>query len=235
MLQRYGIAALVQRRTSVKPSCLSLHQSFVKLNSEDWHTNREGSPPERAMDCDSWLLDYEKGSPQTKASPVKLVRFGEFEADLQRGELHRNGLRVEIRGQVMDLLRAFLERPGQLIKPHEFRNLLWSDDVHVNFEQSIYTTIKQLRQALGDSASRPRYIETRARRGYRFIAPVDIWWAPASNPLEMHRETRPGGSEFARWLRCWLRVPWVRFLLIGSGLAVGAWLLYALATSLLAR
>lgn len=164
-----------------------------------------------------------------ETSRVKLLRFGEFEADLLRGELRRNGMRMELRGQLMEMLRVFLERPGELITQEEFRKLLWPGNVNVDFGQSVYTAVKQLREVLGDSANRPRYIETRARRGYRFIAPVDVWRAPAAEPLEIQLgEDARHSSMITKWLRGCLCIPraWVGFLLLALG--AGFWFLYHL-------
>lgn len=165
----------------------------------------------------------------TETSQTKLLRFGEFEADLLRGELRRNGMRIELRGQLMEMLRVFLERPGELITQEEFRKLLWPGNVNVGFEQSVYTAVKQLREVLGDSASRPRYIETRARRGYRFIAPVNVWRVPAAEPLEIQLgEDARHSSIFTKWLRGCLCIPrgWAVLLLLAMG--AGFWLVYRL-------
>lgn len=146
----------------------------------------------------------------------KFLRFGDFEANLQAHTLFRNGIPVELRGQLREMLWVFLERPGEVITQEEFRKLLWPADVNLNFEQSVYTAVKHLRDALGDSASRPQYIETRSRRGYRFIAPVTV--RPDSMPDVQIPEVvvsqgQPEGV--ADWLRGCLCIPrgWLVFLL----------------------
>ena len=100
------------------------------------------------------------------------VRFGTFELDLDSGELRRSGVKLKLQEQPFRLLAMLLERPGEVVTREEVRERLWSADTFVDFDHSLNTAIKKLRQALGDSAENPRFIETLARRGYRFIAPV---------------------------------------------------------------
>lgn len=165
------------------------------------------------------------GESLTEISATKLVRFSEFEVDLQLGELRRNGIRVELRGQLLEVLRVFLERPGELITLDEFRKRLWPANVNVSFDQSVYTAVKQLREALGDSASRPRYIETRARRGYRFIAPVVPWQSSPAAASSIQREATPDLSRRFGWLRGCLCIPWTWVAFILLVLGAGAWFL----------
>ena len=178
---------------------------------------------------DRFLGDSQIDESGAGAGGERLLRFGEFEADLQRGVLHRNGIRVDLRGQLMDMLRIFLERPGEVITQEEFRKLLWPEDVHLSFEQGVYTAIKDLREALGDSASRPRYIETRARRGYRLIAPVRVWRAPAVESIEKQPATDPRNEgRIGKWLRGCLCISrgWLAFLLLAA--LAGLWFLLRL-------
>ena len=107
------------------------------------------------------------------------VRFGTFEADLESGELRRHGTRLKLQDQPFQLLAMFLERPGEVVTREAVRERLWPADTFVDFDHSLNSAIKKLRQALGDSAENPRFVETLARRGYRFIAPVGPV-APAS-------------------------------------------------------
>ncbi len=178
---------------------------------------------------DQTLRDSESCGPSVETGGERLLRFGEFEADLQQGVLRRNGIRVDLRGQLMDMLRIFLERPGEVITQEEFRRLLWPENVHLSFEQSVYTAIKDLREVLGDSASRPRYIETRARRGYRFIAPVQVWRTPAVEPIALQPARTQGAGRFRKWLLGCLCIPrgWLGlFLLVALALF---WLLFRFA------
>ncbi|HTW32310.1 MAG TPA: winged helix-turn-helix domain-containing protein [Candidatus Sulfotelmatobacter sp.] len=103
----------------------------------------------------------------------RLFRFGIFEADSHTGELRKQGRRVPLQGQPFDILLMLLDRPGELVSRTEIRERLWPDGTFVDFDHSLNTAINKLRDVLGDSAASPRFIETLARRGYRFIAPVD--------------------------------------------------------------
>jgi cholera toxin transcriptional activator len=101
------------------------------------------------------------------------VRFGPFEADLRTGELWRDGARVRVQEQPFQVLAVLLERPGDLVTREDLRQRLWPADTFVDFDHSLNTAINKLRDTLDDSANQPRYIETLARRGYRFIGTVD--------------------------------------------------------------
>src|SRR5215510_4277775 len=109
-----------------------------------------------------------------------LIRFGIFEVELQAGELRRNGFKVKLQEQPFQVLVMLLERPGELVTREELRRRLWSADTFVDFDHSLNAAIKRLRDALGESAETPVFIETLARRGYRFIAPVDGSPAPST-------------------------------------------------------
>ena len=100
------------------------------------------------------------------------IRFGAFEADLRSGELRRNGGRVKLQEQPFQILVMLLERPGEVVTREELRLRLWPGDTFVDFDHGLNTAINKLRAALDDRADNPRFIETLARRGYRFIAPV---------------------------------------------------------------
>jgi DNA-binding winged helix-turn-helix (wHTH) protein len=100
----------------------------------------------------------------------KVVRFGEFEADLQAGSLSKQGVKVHLRHQLFTALSILLERPGEVVTREELQKRLWPGGVFVDFEIDLNTIIARLREALGDSADHPRYIETLPKRGYRFLA-----------------------------------------------------------------
>jgi TolB-like protein/DNA-binding winged helix-turn-helix (wHTH) protein/Tfp pilus assembly protein PilF len=102
------------------------------------------------------------------------VHFGVFEADLRRGELRKRGLKLKLHGQPFQILAMLLKRPGELVRREEIRERLWPRNTFVDFEHSVNTSIKRLREVLGDNATSPRFIETLPRQGYRFIAPVEI-------------------------------------------------------------
>ena len=101
------------------------------------------------------------------------VRFGVFEVDLQAGELRRQGVRVKLQEQPFQLLVMLLERPGQSVTREELQKKLWPADTFVDFERGLNRAVNKLREALGDDADSPRFVETLPRRGYRFIVPVE--------------------------------------------------------------
>lgn len=98
--------------------------------------------------------------------------FGVYEADAKSGELRKNGIKIKLQEQPFQILTMLLERPGEVITREELRLRVWPADTFVDFDHGLNTAINKLREALGDSASNPRFVETLARRGYRFIAPV---------------------------------------------------------------
>lgn len=109
-----------------------------------------------------------------------LVRFGCFEVDLAAGQLRKRGIRIGLRDQPFQVLASLLEHPGQVVTRDDLRRRLWSDDVFVDFDNSLNIAIARLRTVLGDSAEHPRFIETLPKRGYRFLATV----TEAASPLE---------------------------------------------------
>jgi len=100
------------------------------------------------------------------------IRFGIFEVDPNSGELRRNGVRVKLQEQPYQVLMTLLEHPGDVVTREELRTRLWAEDTYVDFDHSLNAAVRRLRDALGDSAENPRFVETVARRGYRFLAPV---------------------------------------------------------------
>jgi DNA-binding winged helix-turn-helix (wHTH) protein/Tol biopolymer transport system component len=101
------------------------------------------------------------------------IRFGEFTADLESRELYRDGTRVKLQGQPFEVLALLLKRQGRIVTREEFRRQLWPSDTFVDFEHGLNAAVNRLREALGDSADTPRFIETLPRRGYRFVALVN--------------------------------------------------------------
>src|SRR2546427_2577932 len=101
-----------------------------------------------------------------------ILRFGVFEVDVRSGELRKQGVRIKLQEQPFHVLAVLLQRPGEVVTREELRNQNWPADTFVDFDNSLNTAINKLREALGDSADSPRFIETLPRRGYRFIAPV---------------------------------------------------------------
>jgi DNA-binding winged helix-turn-helix (wHTH) protein len=101
-----------------------------------------------------------------------LVRFAAFELNLRTGELRKSGVRLNLSDQPFQVLRALVDRPGDLVTREELRQRLWAAETFVDFERGLNAAVRRLREALGDSADVPRFVEALPRRGYRFIAPV---------------------------------------------------------------
>jgi DNA-binding winged helix-turn-helix (wHTH) protein len=130
-----------------------------------------------------------------------LVRFGIFELDPRTGELRKNGQKVRLEGQPVQILALLLEHPGELVTQDDIRSKLWSDGTVVDFEHCIKTALRRLRQALGDDADAPRYIETLPRRGYRFIAPLSAVHTASAAAVTSPAEPAPvhGRTRSRRW------------------------------------
>ena len=123
-----------------------------------------------------------------------MLRFGPFEVDFSTAEMRKSGVRVRIQQQPLRILQKLLERRGELVTREELRDLLWPSGTFVDFERSLNAAVGKLRQSLNDSADRPIYIETLARNGYRFIAPVT-----ESNPVQP-----PGPAVRPRRFNYWM-------------------------------
>jgi Tol biopolymer transport system component/DNA-binding winged helix-turn-helix (wHTH) protein len=129
------------------------------------------------------ILDSGPGAcVEPSAAAPNTVRFGVFEADLATAELRKRGRKVALQDQPFQVLALLLRRPGEIVSREDLQRALWPADTFVEFEHGVNTAIKKLRQALGDSADNPRFIETLPRKGYRFIAPVEGLATPASVP-----------------------------------------------------
>src|SRR5687767_15858565 len=103
-----------------------------------------------------------------------VLNFGAFELDLEAGKLLKNGRMVPLRPQPFRLLSLLVAQPGRLVTREEIQSALWKDDTFVDFEQGVNFAVKQVREALGDVAESPVYIQTVPKRGYRFLAPVEV-------------------------------------------------------------
>ena len=117
-----------------------------------------------------------------------VFRFGVFEVDLRAGELRKQGVRIKIQEQPFLVLTILLHRPGELVTRDELRSQIWHSDTFVDFNNGLNTSINRLRDAIGDSADNPRFVETIPKRGYRFIAPVTAVVQPAM-PIEGAKAT----------------------------------------------
>ena len=122
----------------------------------------------------------------------KLVSFGTFEVDLNAGEIRKSGFRVRLAGQPFRLLAALLARPGEVLSREDLQQQIWGSNTNVDFERGLASAVNKLREALGDSADQPRYVETLARKGYRFIAPISTDSGPHS--AELPTPAAPGTS-----------------------------------------
>jgi DNA-binding winged helix-turn-helix (wHTH) protein len=122
------------------------------------------------------------------SSESRLLRFGVFEVDLAAGELRKNGARIRLQEQPFQVLAALLQNAGQVVTRENLRETIWPADTFVDFDHSLNTAVNKIRESLGDSASSPRFVETLARRGYRFIAPVDRIAAAATVSAPIHAQ-----------------------------------------------
>lgn len=141
--------------------------------------------------------------PESSASG-RIFRFGAFEFHAQAPELRKHGLRIKLNGQPLSVLAMLLERPGEVVTRDDLQLRLWPAGTYVDFEHSLNAAVKRLRQALGDSANSPRFIETLARSGYRFIAPVsegmDVFEEPAGQKPADQPHPAAQAQKTPRWL-----------------------------------
>lgn len=115
---------------------------------------------------------------------ARRYRFGTFEADAAAGELRRQGMRVKLNAQPFQILVLMLERPGDVLTREEICRQVWPEGTFVDYEHGVNSAVNRIREAIGDSAANPRFIETLARRGYRFIAPVEQIVPGGAAPVE---------------------------------------------------
>jgi DNA-binding winged helix-turn-helix (wHTH) protein len=142
-------------------------------------------------------------------------RFGMFEADIEAGELRKQGIKIKLQVQPFQVLLVLLEKPGQVIAREELQNRVWPAETFVDFDHGVNNAISRLREALGDSAENPRFIETLSRRGYRFIAPVTApEGAAVSGEIPTAAPTEPH----------WRRLPWWAIAACAVVLAAAAFL-----------
>jgi TolB-like protein/DNA-binding winged helix-turn-helix (wHTH) protein len=123
--------------------------------------------------------------------PSGRVRFGVYEVDLRSGELHKHGIKIKLHDQPFQILAMLLEHPGELVTREQLHHKLWPADTFVDFDVGLNSAIKRLRDALGDSAEDPRFVETLPRRGYRLIAPIEN----VGSGLVAAQEGRPSQPE----------------------------------------
>jgi len=162
-------------------------------------------------------------------SSSRIIRFSSFEVNLHTGELRQRGQRIKLQQQPLQVLAALLERPGEMVTREELRDKLWPADTFVDFDHSLNAAIKRLRDALGESAERPIFVETVARRGYRFIAPVvqdapapsDAYPGPRSGSVPPVTPRASSTAEVAESLpKSASRKPWKVAVLVAVAVAV---------------
>src|SRR3984893_3170894 len=154
----------------------------------------------------------------------RITRFSTFEVNLHTGELRQRGQKVKLQEQPLQVLAALLERPGELVTREELRGKLWPADTFVDFDHSLNAAIKRLRDALGESADTPIFIETLARRGYRFIGNVEIRTAtpPALSDLEGLKPDTERGRVPTKVSTTSASGPWARRWQVGGAVAIVA-------------
>jgi len=166
--------------------------------------------------------------------PPRFLRFGIFEVDLRAGRLTKHGLRLKLQDQPFQVLATLLEKPGELVSREELRSRLWPRTI-VDFDQGLNKAINKIRDALGDSAESPRFIETVARRGYRFLADVETINAPSPQSDatpdvgDADRASAPGGVwKRLRYSRAWRLFGFSQALLLAAALL---WIVYPWSSS----
>ena len=154
--------------------------------------------------------------------PSHQVRFGEFELDLQTAELRNNGNKFTLQDQPFQVLALLLDQPGRLVTREELKERLWSSDTFVDFDHSLNKAINRLREALGDSASSPRFIETLPRKGYRFVCPVETVLEPRLG-AEARSSSQNAPPKSLQFPRTRIVAGLVGLLLVGTVGALVAW------------
>jgi DNA-binding winged helix-turn-helix (wHTH) protein len=153
--------------------------------------------------------------------PRSLIRFGAFEVDLAAGELRKHGLRIKLQDQPFQVLSVLLNNPGELVTRDELRSRLWAADTFVDFDRGLNKAINRLRDALGDSADQPRFIETLPKRGYRFIAPLE--GSQPASPEIAPPQQEPGPQPTTAAVRRNRKMPWIA---LGAALGISASVLF---------
>lgn len=132
-------------------------------------------------------------------STPRVVRFGTYEVDLRSRELRKNGLKVRLTGQPFQILTILLERPGELVPREELQKRLWTGDTFVDFDSGLNAAVNRVREALGDSAENPRFVETLPKRGYRFIGQLEGPPFAVSIPAQPAVDGQPKGNAGRGW------------------------------------
>src|SRR5260370_24034020 len=139
------------------------HQVLCRVRLATWSYLNFSRLPESKLSSQSV-----RGSPVHTPAAARVLRFGAFEADLHARELRKQGMQIKLQEQPFQILAFLLEHPGEIITREQLRQKLWPADAFVDVDNSVNAAINRLREALGDSAESPRFVETLPRRGYRF-------------------------------------------------------------------
>ena len=139
----------------------------------------------------------DKGGQEASTSPMQRLRFGEYDLDLQRRQLFKDGLPVKVPCKVYQSLVALVETPDELVTREALRARLWPRDTRLNYDANVNTTINKLRQILGDTNEESKFIETIPRKGYRFIAKVECINLPATAEAAGAVQSKESASKFA--------------------------------------
>jgi len=187
---------------SVHAAIVSLFVAVWSLVDGRWSLANVASKPtsrttndHRLTTQDCLAVNYGRAvmPPPPSNREARLLRFGVFEVDLDAGELRKHGARIRLQEQPFQVLTALLQNAGQVVTRDNLREEIWPADTFVDFDHSLNTAVNKIRESLGDSASNPRFVETMARRGYRFIAPVESVFAATKVPTPAQdKGTRAG-------------------------------------------
>jgi len=163
----------------------------------------------------------------TETRTLRRYRFGTFEADATTGELRKQGIRIKVNVQPFQVLVMLLERPGELLTREEISRELWPDGTFVDYEHGVNSAVNRIREALGDRARNPRFIETLARRGYRFVAPVqrigeEVALVPVEIPAQVESSFLATAEDLPKASHKTARTLFVLLQLMYIGYYVGA-------------
>ncbi len=145
------------------------------MDSEDCGWRSLAGMTASTLHTQGLVLDFRYTRRTSVVQPLhspRVLRFGVFEADLNSGELRKSGLKLKLTGQPFQVLEILLERPGEVVTREELQKRLWPD-TFVDIDHNLNAAVNKIREALGDLAENPRFVETLPRRGYRFIAPIN--------------------------------------------------------------
>ncbi|HZP06262.1 MAG TPA: winged helix-turn-helix domain-containing protein [Terracidiphilus sp.] len=177
------------------------------------------------VEADTAMLELSQNEELSSRNGFHTVRFGEFEVDLQSGEVRKAGSRIKLQDQPFRVLQVLLENPGIVVSREELQSRIWPDVSYGDFDHAVNVAVGKLRTALGDSAESSSFIETVPRRGYRFVAPVEGLPAPSHVPPPSREIASNEGEPRAKKLGPrQLLLVFVAIAACGALLAAGIWL-----------